>query len=546
MKSITESAAWKELQAHWNQLLGLKMRDLFLQDHGRAEKFSINCCGITLDYSKNLITEQTMELLLNLSTAADTSGWIERMYAGEKINSTEQRAALHVALRNRGDRPMLVDGVDVMPEVNRVLGQMEDFVRRVRDGEWRGFSGERITDVVNIGIGGSNLGPLMVCEALGHYRTPELNLHFVSNVDGTHISETLRLLNPATTLFIITSKTFTTQETMTNAHVARQWILDVLGSEDAVASHFVAVSTNLERVNSFGIDGSNMFLFWDWVGGRYSLWSAVGLPIALAIGMERFYELLAGAHEMDEHFRSAPPQQNMPLILALLGVWYANFGAIRSHAVLPYDQYLRYLPDYLQQADMESSGKRVTRDGRVVEYSTGPIIWGAAGTDGQHAFYQLIHQGTQIIPCDFIVPIHSHNELGDQHQKLLANCLAQSEALMRGKNEDEARVELEASGLTADDLEALLPHKVFPGNRPSNTLLLDRITPQRLGALIALYEHKIFLQGVIWQINSFDQWGVELGKQLAGVILDELTGGEGVSHDGSTKALIDRCKKERG
>ncbi len=545
MTSITETAAWRELQTHWDQLQGLQMRDLFAQDPGRAENFSTECCGILLDYSKNLITEQTMELLLNLSAAADIPDWIGRMYAGEKINGTEQRAALHVALRNRSNRPMLVDGADVMPEVNRVLGQMEDFVRRVREGQWRGYSGKQITDVVNIGIGGSNLGPLMVSAALAHYQTPELRVHFVSNVDATHITETLRPLNPETTLFIIASKTFSTQETLTNAHVARGWIEAALGDEAAVASHFVAVSTNLERVSAFGIDSSNMFAFWDWVGGRYSLWSAVGLPIALAIGMERFHELLAGAHEMDEHFRTAPPQQNMPLILALLGIWYANFGAAKSHAVLPYDQYLRYLPDYLQQADMESSGKRVTRDGRIVDYSTGPVIWGAAGTDGQHAFFQLIHQGTQVIPCDFIVPIHSHNELGQQQEKLLANCLAQSEALMRGKSEQEARIELEASGMAVDDLEALLPHKIFPGNRPSNTLLLDQITPQRLGALIALYEHKIYLQGVIWQINSFDQWGVELGKQLAGVILDELTGGDGVAHDSSTQALIDRCKRER-
>ncbi len=546
MKSISESATWRELQGHWDRMQGLRMRDLFAQDPARAKKFSLNCCGIQLDYSKNLITEQTMELLLKLSAEADVSGWVERMYAGEKINSTEQRAALHVALRNRTDRPMLVDGVDVMPEVNRVLGQMEDFVRRVRDGEWRGYSGKRISDVVNIGIGGSNLGPLMASEALRHYQTPQLRVHFVSNVDATHITETLKPLDPESTLFIVASKTFTTQETITNALVARGWIEAALGAEAAVADHFVAVSTNAERVRDFGIDSGNMFIFWDWVGGRYSLWSAIGLPIALAIGMERFYQLLDGAHEMDEHLRSAPPHKSMPLIMALLGIWYANFGAIRSHAVLPYDHYLRYLPDYLQQADMESSGKSVTRDGRGVDYTTGPVIWGSAGTDGQHAFFQLIHQGTQIIPCDFIVPIHSHNEVGEQQQKLLANCFAQSEALMRGKSEAEVRAELEASGLAAAELEALVPHKIFPGNRPSNTLLIDRLTPQRLGALIALYEHKIYLQGVIWQINSFDQWGVELGKQLAGVILDELSGGEAGPHDSSTQALIDRCRRERG
>ncbi len=545
MKSIIESSAWRELESHWELLQALEMRDLFAQDPERVDSFSLESCGILLDYSKNLITDQTMELLLKLADEADVAGWIERMYAGDKINSTEQRAALHVALRNRTDRPMLVDGVDVMPEVNRVLAQMEGFVHRVRSGEWRGYSGKRISDVVNIGIGGSNLGPLMVSEALQHYQTPQLRVHFVSNVDATHITETLRPLDPETTLFIIASKTFTTQETLTNAHVAREWIETSFEDKRAVASHFVAVSTSGERVRDFGIDSNNMFTFWDWVGGRYSLWSAVGLPIALAIGMEQFYQLLDGAHEMDEHCRTAPLRQNMPLTLALLGIWYANFGSVKTHAVLPYDQYLRYLPDYLQQADMESSGKRVTRDGRAVDYSTGPVIWGAAGTDGQHAFFQLIHQGTQIIPCDFIVPIHSHNELGEQHQKLLANCLAQSEALMQGKSEAEVRAELETSGMATDELEMLLPHKVFPGNRPSNTLLLDRITPQRLGALIALYEHKIYLQGVIWQINSFDQWGVELGKQLAGVILSELDGGDGAPHDSSTKRLIDRCRRER-
>ena len=545
MTSISTSNEWQALKKAWEDLQTVQMRDLFAQDPERFQTFSLECCGILLDYSKNRVTGETLRLLADLARAADVPGWIERMFAGERINNTENRAVFHVALRNRGDRPMAVDGKDVMPEVNAVLRQMEGFVTRVRDGEWRGHTGRPITDVVNIGIGGSNLGPLMVSEALRHYQSPELRVHFVSNVDGTHIRETLKPLDPESTLFIVASKTFTTQETLSNAHAARNWCLASLGDESAVARHFVAVSTNTEAVAAFGIDPENMFVFWDWVGGRYSLWSAIGLPIALAVGMDRFYQLLQGAYEMDEHFRSAELESNLPVILALLGVWYANFAGAATHAILPYDQYLRHLPAYLQQADMESNGKRVTRDGRAVDYTTGPVIWGAAGTDGQHAFYQLIHQGTQMIPCDFIVPIHSHNELGDQHPKLLANCLAQTEALMRGRNEAEARRELEAAGLAGDDLERLLPHKVFPGNHPTNTLLIDRITPRRLGSLIALYEHKIFVQGVIWQLNSFDQWGVELGKQLAGVILPELQGEKQAEHDGSTGALIDLCRRGR-
>ncbi len=545
MKSITEYDEWAALQAHWRQVEPLHMRDLFAADADRFRRMSQTACGILLDYSKNRATAETLGHLIQLAQAAQLPAWIERMFRGEKINNTEDRAVLHVALRNRANRPILVDGEDVMPAVNGVLAHMEAFVARVRSGEWGGHTGKSITDVVNIGIGGSNLGPLMASEALQHYQSPQLRVHFVSNVDGTHITETLKPLDPATTLFIIASKTFTTQETLSNAHAARAWCLETLGAEEAVARHFVAVSTNEEKVRAFGIDSANMFGFWDWVGGRYSLWSAIGLPIALAVGMERFYELLEGAHEMDGHFRSAPLAENLPVILALLGVWYANFAGAASHAILPYDQYLRYLPDYLQQADMESNGKGTTRDGNEVDYTTGPIIWGAAGTDGQHAFYQLIHQGTQMIPCDFIVPIHSHNELGDQHEKLLANCLAQTEALMKGKTEAEARAELEQAGNTPERVAELLPHKVFPGNRPTNTLLIDRITPRRLGALIALYEHKIFVQGVIWRVNSFDQWGVELGKQLAGVILHELKGEGDQEHDGSTRGLIDICRRER-
>jgi glucose-6-phosphate isomerase len=545
MKSITELDEWKMLQKQWRQVEPLHIRELFAGDPNRFQKMSHSSCGILLDYSKNRATPETLDHLIRLAEAVDLPVWIDRMFQGDKINNTENRAVLHVALRNRSNRPILVDGEDVMPAVNGVLAQMEAFVARVRSGEWRGHTGKRISDVVNIGIGGSNLGPLMASEALRHYQSPELRVHFVSNVDGTHISETLKPLDPETTLFIIASKTFTTQETLSNAHAARSWCLQALGAEAAVASHFVAVSTNEEKVREFGIDSANMFGFWDWVGGRYSLWSAIGLPIALAVGMERFYELLEGAHEMDEHFRHAPLDENLPVILALLGVWYANFAGAASHAILPYDQYLRYLPDYLQQADMESNGKGTTREGGNLDYTTGPIIWGSAGTDGQHAFYQLIHQGSQMIPCDFIVPIHSHNELADQHEKLLANCLAQTEALMKGKTEAEARTELEQAGTAPERVAELLPHKVFPGNRPTNTLLLDRITPRRLGALIALYEHKIFVQGVIWRVNSFDQWGVELGKQLAGVILSELKGEESGAHDGSTEALIDLCRKGR-
>ncbi len=546
MRSVTGLTEWRALEQHWGEMQQTHMRELFAADPDRCERFTVSDCGILLDYSKNRITGETVELLLRLARVTDVPGWRERMFAGEPINCTEGRAVLHTALRNRSNTPVLVNGQDVMPEVNAVLGQMERFSDQIRSGEWKGYTGKRITDVVNIGIGGSNLGPLMACEALRHYQSPDLRVHFVSNVDSTHLVETLKPLNPETTLFIVASKTFTTQETITNAQAARSWCLDSLQDEKAIARHFVAVSTNADAVAAFGIDTANMFVFWDWVGGRYSLWSAIGLPITIAIGMEQFYELLAGAHAMDEHFRSADLEQNMPVILALLGIWYANFAAAATHAVLPYDQYLRLLPDYLQQADMESNGKRVTRDGQPVDYTTGPVIWGAAGTDGQHAFYQLIHQGTQMIPADFIMPVQSHNELGDQHAKLLANCLAQTEALMRGKTVQEARAELKASGMDQARIEELLPHKVFPGNSPTNTMLIDKLTPQRLGSLIALYEHKIFVQGIIWNINSFDQWGVELGKQLAAVILPELQGEFAkCEHDSSTAALIDYCKKMR-
>ncbi|MCU7927281.1 MAG: glucose-6-phosphate isomerase [Candidatus Thiodiazotropha sp. (ex Dulcina madagascariensis)] len=546
MTEINQTDEWAALIKHWSEIEPLQMRDLFQEGAERSEQMSIRQCGILLDYSKNRITTRTMKLLLALAQAADVDGWRRRMFSGERLNITENRAVLHVALRNRSGLPIWFDGEDVMPGVNAVLEKMEAFSESVRSGEWKGFTGKPITDVVNIGIGGSNLGPLMVCEALKHYQKPDLRLHFVSNVDSTHILETVKPLNPETTLFIVASKTFTTQETLTNAHTARDWLLGRLKDEAAVASHFVAISINHEKVSEFGIDIANMFEFWDWVGGRYSLWSAIGLPIALAIGMQRFYELLQGANEMDEHFLHADLSENMPVIMALLGIWYADFAQARTHAILPYDQFLRYLPDYLQQADMESNGKRVTRFGRPVSYPTGPVIWGTAGTDGQHAFYQLIHQGTQMIPCDFIIPVNSHNESGDHHHKLFANCLAQTEALMRGKTRTEAREEMEQAGLAPEKIVDLLPHRIFPGNRPTNTLLIDKITPSRLGSLIALYEHKIFVQGVIWQVNSFDQWGVELGKQLAGVILPELLDVNRASiHDSSTRGLITYFHRHR-
>ena len=546
MKSIDKSSEWLALERHWSEIEPQHMRDLFAEDPGRFGRMSLQACGILLDYSKNRASDKTMDLLMELAEQADLAGWIRKMFQGERINNTEHRAVLHVALRNRSSEPVLLDGEDVMPRVRAVLAQMEDFSNAVRAGDWRGFTGRRITDVVNIGIGGSNLGPLMVTEALRHYQHPELRVQFVSNVDATHLVETLKPLNPETTLFIVASKTFTTQETLANARAARRWCIDALDDERAVARHFVAVSTNAAEVAEFGIAPGNMFGFWDWVGGRYSLWSAIGLPIALAIGMPGFLQLLEGAHEMDLHFRDSQLSENMPVIMALLGVWYHNFADVRTHAILPYDQYLRHLPAYLQQADMESNGKGVSRDGRPLHYTTGPVVWGAAGTDGQHAFYQLIHQGTQLITSDFIAPVWSHNELGDQHLKLMANFFAQTEALMKGRTREEAMAELKDAGLEGEALEALLPHKEFPGNRPSNSLLIDRLTPRRLGSLIALYEHKIFVQGLVWQINSFDQWGVELGKQLAGVVLGEL--GEEApigDHDASTRGLLAHFKHNR-
>jgi len=524
----------------------MQMRDWFAEDPQRFERFSRRVGEILFDFSKNRITEKTLMLLIELARQADLEQWIEAMFTGQKINTTENRAVLHVALRNRSNRPIIVDGQDVMPEVNRVLGKMRRFSEAVRSGEWRGYTGKAITDIVNIGIGGSDLGPKMVCEALKPYARADLRVHFVSNVDSTDLVETLKQVSPETTLFLVASKTFTTQETMANAHSARQWFLNAAKDEAAIAKHFAAMSTNAAAVKQFGIDVDNMFEFWDWVGGRYSLWSAIGLSIALYLGMDRFEELLNGAHKVDVHFRTTPFESNVPVIMALLGVWYNNFFNAHSHAILPYDQYLVHFPAYFQQGDMESNGKSVDRQGAAVNYATGPIIWGQPGTNGQHAFYQLIHQGTQLIPCDFLAAAQSQNPLGEHHSILLSNFLAQTEALMRGKTADEVRKELIAGGAAGEQLELLVAAKTFEGNRPTNSLLYPQLTPEVLGMLIALYEHKIFTQGVIWNINPYDQMGVELGKQLAKKILPELTGAEQVnSHDSSTNGLINVIKAMR-
>ena len=538
---IDQTAPWKALVNHVPEVPPL--REMFDADPGRFERFSARGAGLFLDYSKNRITDRTMALLLDLAREADVAGLMRDMFAGARINSTEGRAVLHTALRARADESVLLDGVDVVPDVQRVLAQMDAFTSKVRSGEWKGYTGEPIRDVVNIGIGGSDLGPRMVTTALDFYRRRDLNLHFVSNIDGTHIAQVLGKVRPESTLFIIASKTFTTQETLTNAHTARDWFLRSGAGTGDVARHFAALSTNEKAVTAFGIDPANMFAFWDWVGGRYSLWSCIGLPIALAVGMDNFRELLAGARDMDEHFRTAPFEANIPVLLALLGVWYRNFHGFESHAVLPYDQYLALLPAYLQQADMESNGKGVTRDGQPVTYATGPILWGEPGTNGQHAFYQLLHQGTTVVPCDFLAAVNPLHDVGEHHAILLANFLAQTEALMRGRTLGEAEVELAA--LPPEKRAALAPHKVFPGNRPTNSLLYDRLTPRALGSLIAMYEHKIFVQGVIWGVNSYDQMGVELGKQLAGVILPELKGGGTAGHDASTLGLIRYCLDRR-
>ncbi|MDH5881009.1 glucose-6-phosphate isomerase [Vibrio sp. S/42/10] len=539
----TQTQAWKALTAHFESAQDMDMKELFAQDAKRFESFSTRFgSDILVDYSKNLIDAETMQHLFALANETEVKSAIEAMFSGDAINKTEGRSVLHTALRNRSDKPVMVDGKDVMPAINAVLAKMELFTHRIVSGEWKGYTGKEITDVVNIGIGGSDLGPYMVTEALTPYKT-RLNMHFVSNVDGTHIVETLKPLNPETTLFLVASKTFTTQETMTNAHSARDWFLAEAGDNAHVAKHFAALSTNATAVAEFGIDTDNMFEFWDWVGGRYSLWSAIGLSISLSIGFDNFVELLDGAHEMDNHFASTEFESNIPVILALIGVWYNNFHGAESEAILPYDQYMHRFAAYFQQGNMESNGKFVDRDGNPVEYQTGPIIWGEPGTNGQHAFYQLIHQGTKLIPSDFIAPAISHNPASDHHQKLMSNFFAQTEALAFGKTKETVEAEFLAAGKTAEEAAELAPFKVFEGNRPTNSILVKQITPRSLGNLIAMYEHKIFVQGVIWNIFSFDQWGVELGKQLANQILPELADDAQVtSHDSSTNGLINAFK----
>ncbi len=557
MPGPVDLPAWKALEEHQRAISGVHMRELFAQDPQRFDRFSLMAGEILFDYSKNRVTQETMRLLFDLARQAGLAQKIEAMFGGQKYNNTENRAVLHVALRNRSNRPILVDGRNVMPDVNTVLAQMRAFSEAVRSGEWKGYTGQRITDIVNIGIGGSDLGPKMVCEALKPYGQPGLHVHFVSNVDGTDLVETLKLVKPETVLFLVASKTFTTQETMANAHSARKWFLDAAQDPGAVAKHFVAMSTNADAVAAFGIDTTpgplgrgNMFEFWDWVGGRYSLWSAVGLSIALFLGMDNFEALLTGAHRVDEAFRTQPFEQSVPVVMGLLGIWYNDFWDAQSHAILPYDQYLMHFASYFQQGDMESNGKGVTRDGKRVDYQTGPIIWGQPGTNGQHAFYQLIHQGTKLIPCDFLAAAESQNPLGTgaeaHHTLLLSNYFAQTEALMKGRTAEEARAEVTKAGLTGAALETLVAAKTFPGNRPTNSFLYPKLTPEILGSLIALYEHKIFTQGAVWDINSFDQWGVELGKQLAKAIVPELTNDAPVhSHDSSTNGLINAYKHMR-
>ncbi len=541
-----ETAAWKKLQEHYAQVKNIHMQDMFRDDPERFSRFSTRYEDIFIDYSKNIVMEETMGLLLDLADETKVSDAIEKMFSGDKINETEDRAVLHTALRNRSNAAVYVDGNDVMPGVNNVLAQMKMFSKKVTSGEWKGFTGKPVTDIVNIGIGGSDLGPVMVTEALKPYAKENIRVHFVSNIDGTHIAETLKKISAETTLFMIASKTFTTQETMTNAHTARKWFLDSAKDEDHIKKHFVALSTNGDEVEKFGIDTANMFVFWDWGGGRYSLWSAIGLSIACAIGFDNFEDMLEGAHTMDRHFRSAAFDKNIPVILALLGIWYNNFFGAETEAILPYDQYLHRFPAYFQQGNMESNGKYVARSGREAVCQTGPVIWGEPGTNGQHAFYQLIHQGTKMMPCDFIAPAQSHNPLGEHHDILLSNFFAQTEALMKGKSEEEVVNELRAAGKSDDEIKGIAPFKIFKGNKPTNSILFKKLTPRTLGSLIAMYEHKIFVQGVIWNIFSFDQWGVELGKQLANRILPELGDDEKItSHDASSNGLINYYKELR-
>jgi len=539
MKKLTDLPAWKALEKHKEQVSGISMRELFAQNDNRFDDFHITFNDILLDFSKNRINQETMALLIQLAKESQLKEWTEKMFSGEKINHTEDRAVLHTALRNRSNKPVYVDGQDVMPEVNSELDKMRGYSEAVRSGQWLGFSGKPILDIVNIGVGGSDLGPVMVSEALHPYGKAGLRLHFVSNVDPSHICDTLKDLDPERTLFIVSSKSFTTQDTIMNAKTARDWLMKNSRDEEAVAKHFIAVAANVKAATEFGIKEENIFKMWDWVGGRYSLWSSIGLSVAMYIGMDRFESLLQGAYEMDQHFREAPLQKNLPVIMALLGIWYNNFHDAESHVLLPYDQHLHRFPAYFQQGDMESNGKSTTRDGASVDYATGPIIWGELGITGQHAFYQNLHQGTHLVPADFIVPIDSLNPVGDHHLVLLANFFAQTRTLMTGKNETEAREELIAEGCSEQEVERLYSSRIMPGNKPSNTILLKALTPKSLGSLIALYEHKIFTQGIIWNINSYDQPAVELGKKVAASIYDDLKKHKSVDcYDGSTNGLI--------
>jgi glucose-6-phosphate isomerase len=549
MTKIIDSNEWQDLKKHFDDIKNVQMRDLFKDDEQRFEKFHLALDDFLFDFSKNRINDKTLVLLNKLAIKADVEDWRAKQFSGDKINTTEDRAVLHTALRSQDDDPIFVDGIDVKPEVKKVLKQIESFSNSINDGSWKGFTGKKINTIVNIGIGGSDLGPAMVCKALQPFSHKDLRIHFVSNVDGADLALTLEKCDPETTLFIVASKTFTTQETMTNAFSARHWFLNHAKNNDAISQHFVAVSTNTEKVKEFGINEENMFIFWDWVGGRYSLWSSIGLSISIFLGYENFKALQTGAYEMDQHFLHAPIEKNMPIQMALIGIWYNNFFKFNTQAILPYDQGLSLLPSYLQQADMESNGKFIDRDGKRVCLETGPVIWGESGTNGQHAFYQLIHQGTQFVPCDFIMPIKSHYNPGDKknlhHKILMSNQLAQSQSLMMGKTIDEARSELINSGLSDQEISSLLPHRSFEGNRPSNTILFEKLTPKNLGRLIALYEHKIFVQGVIWNINSFDQWGVEYGKQIARLVLPKIQGEKTTScFDSSTNNLIDYIKKK--
>ncbi len=547
MAILTEHPVWQKLCDHQEKMLSVHMRDLFKENKNRFAEFSMQSEGLLFDYSKHRITKETLELLMQLASEAKVEEWRAKMFSGGKINMTENRAVLHTALRNRSNTPVYVDGVDVMPEVNKVLAQMRDFSDKVRNGSWTGYTGKRITNIVNIGIGGSDLGPVMVCDALKPYAHPDLNVHFVSNIDGAHLDRALTHCDPETTLFIVASKTFTTQETMTNAKSARSWFLNSAHDDSHIAKHFVALSTNADAVADFGINTDQMFAFWDWVGGRYSLWSAIGLSIALYVGMDHYEAMLTGGHEMDKHFQNTPLEENMPVLMAMIGIWYNNFFHVDTTAILPYDQGLSRFPAYLQQADMESNGKFICRDGTRVPYKTGQVIWGEAGTNGQHAFYQLIHQGTQIVPADFLMPVKSNTQMGDadceHHKILIANFLAQTQALMLGKTKEQAREELVKQGLSGSALEEILPHKVFEGNRPTTSIMFERLDPKTLGKLIALYEHKIFVQGMIWNINSYDQWGVEYGKQIAKEILPRLHDDTVVdAFDDSTNGIINYFK----